>query len=37
METLAEAGFVEIERIPFEHLDVEWGLELFLGRAPGNA
>ncbi len=34
MESLEEAGFVDVERILFEHSEVEWGLELFLGRAP---
>jgi SAM-dependent methyltransferase len=33
-ETLAEAGFTNVERILFDHSEVEWGLELFLGRAP---
>lgn len=31
--TLEEAGFTDVERILFEHSDVEEGLELFLGRA----
>jgi hypothetical protein len=33
IETLEEAGFTEVERILFEHSEVQWGLELFLGRA----
>ncbi|HET6360722.1 MAG TPA: class I SAM-dependent methyltransferase [Gemmatimonadota bacterium] len=34
IETLEEAGFTDVGRILFEHSEVEWGLELFLGRAP---
>ena len=33
--TLEEAGFTDVERILFEHSEVEEGLELFLGRTPG--
>ena len=33
IETLEEAGFTDVERILFEHSEVQWGLELFLGRA----
>jgi hypothetical protein len=31
--TLEEAGFTAVEVIPFEHSEVEDGLEVFLGRA----
>ena len=34
IETLEEAGFTDVERILFEHSEVEWGLELFLGHVP---
>ena len=32
-EALGEAGFTDVEVIPFEHSEVEEGLEVFLGRA----
>ena len=36
MEALEEAEFTGVERILFEHSDVEWGLELFLARATDD-
>jgi hypothetical protein len=30
---LEEAGFTDVEVIPFPHSEVEEGLEVFLGRA----
>lgn len=36
IEALEEAEFTDVERILFEHSDVDWGLELFLARAPAD-
>ena len=37
IDTLEEAGFADVRVVPFEHSEVEEGLELFVARAPGPA